>query len=136
MISNEIKLREKSCGCVIIEDGKVLLIQQTKGHWGLPKGHVEEGETEEETAIREVKEETNLDVEIIDGKRYVTEYPTDKGTIKEVVFFVGKKVGGEVEKQEEEVSKIEWLEFSDAIEKVTYEDTKMLLKQIVADLNK
>ncbi len=32
--------REKSCGCIIVEDGKVLLVKQTKGHWGFPKGHV------------------------------------------------------------------------------------------------
>ena len=56
--------KEKACGCIIIENGQVLLIQQTEGHWGFPKGHVEEGETELETAIREVKEETNLDVEV------------------------------------------------------------------------
>ena len=49
--------KEKSCGCIIIENDKVLLIQQTKGHWGFPKGHVEAFETESETAIREVKEE-------------------------------------------------------------------------------
>ena len=62
--------KEKSCGCIIIENGKVLLIQQTKGHWGFPKGHVEAFETESETAIREVKEETNLDVKIDENKRY------------------------------------------------------------------
>ena len=51
---------EKSCGCIIIDNGKVLLVKQTAGHWGFPKGHVETNETEIETAIRETKEETNL----------------------------------------------------------------------------
>ena len=51
---------EKSCGCIIIEDKKVLLIKQTNGIWGFPKGHVEENETELQTAEREVKEETGL----------------------------------------------------------------------------
>ena len=46
------KEREKSCGCIITKDNKVLLIKQTKGHWGFPKGHVEKNETEIETAIR------------------------------------------------------------------------------------
>ena len=55
---------EKSCGAVIIKNNKVLVLQQVAGHWGFPKGHVEKGETEVETAIREIKEETNLDVEI------------------------------------------------------------------------
>ena len=83
--------KEKSCGCIIIEKDKVLLIQQTKGHWGFPKGHMEAGETEIETAIREVKEETNLDVEIDENKRYTMEYITDKGTYKQVVFLLLRK---------------------------------------------
>lgn len=71
---------EKSCGCIIIEDGiKVLLVKQTKGHWIFPKGHVEADETEMETAIREVKEETNVDVEVEGNKRYTMRYVTDKG---------------------------------------------------------
>ena len=49
--------KEKSCGCVIIENNKVLLIlQQNDAYWGFPKGHVENGETEIQTAKREVKE--------------------------------------------------------------------------------
>ena len=56
--------KEKSCGAIIIKNKKVLLIQQTDGFWGFPKGHVEQNETEEQTTIREVKEETNLDIEI------------------------------------------------------------------------
>ena len=47
---------EKSCGCIIIEDKKVLLIKQTNGIWGFPKGHVEKNETELQTAEREVKQ--------------------------------------------------------------------------------
>ena len=73
---------EKSCGCIIIEDKKVLLIKQTNGVWGFPKGHVEENETELQTAEREVKEETGLDIkypkicgikwwEVSKNKRYV-----------------------------------------------------------------
>ena len=72
--------KEKSCGCVIIENDKVLLIKQIQGNWGFPKGHMEVGETEVETAIREVKEETNLDVEINENKRYTLEYVTDRNT--------------------------------------------------------
>ena len=60
ILSETNKEREKSCGCIIINKNKVLLIKQTKGHWGFPKGHVEKDETEIETAIREVKEETNI----------------------------------------------------------------------------
>lgn len=66
--------KEKSCGCIIIENGKVLLIQPTKGHWGFLKGHVKAFKTECETAIREVKKEINLDVKIDENKKYTMEY--------------------------------------------------------------
>ncbi len=66
--------REKSCGVAIFKDDKILLVQQNEGNWSLPKGHVEENETEMETAIREVKEETNIDVEIISDYRRVITY--------------------------------------------------------------
>lgn len=125
---------EKSCGCIIIENEKVLLIQQTKGHWGFPKGHMEKNETEIETAIREVKEETNLDVDIYPNKRYVMEYVTDKGNLKQVVFYIAKKVGGEIKPQENEVNNIEWLNFKDALEKITYDNTKELFQKVLKDI--
>lgn len=127
--SEILRKREKSCGCIIIENGKVLLVQQTKGHWGFPKGHVEEGETEIQTAAREVKEETNLDVEIDESKRFADEYLTDKGTVKEVVFFIAKKVGGNEEMQEEEIKAIGWFTLEEALDVITYENTKNVLKK-------
>lgn len=123
-------IQEKSCGCVIMENNKVLLIQHRIGHWGFPKEHVEAGETEKETAIREVKEETGLEVEIQGDKRYTMEYRTDKGNNKQVVFFLAEKVGGTIKPQEEEVSQIQWLEFTEALQKITYSNTKELLQKI------
>ena len=127
------KEREKSCGCIIIKNNKVLLIKQTKGHWGFPKGHIEENETEIETAIREVKEETNLDVEIDANKRYTMEYVTDKGKLKQVVLFVAKCIDGEIEAQKCEVNDIKWLDFDEAIETITYDNTRELLKKILKE---
>ena len=125
---------EKSCGCIIIEDKKVLLIKQTNGIWGFPKGHVEKNETELETAAREVKEETNLDVEIDANKRYTMEYVTDKGKLKQVVLFVAKCTGGEIKAQECEVNEIKWLDFDEAVETITYENTRELFKEILKDI--
>lgn len=57
---------EKSCGTIILNENKILLIQQKKsGNYGFPKGHMKNNETEIETAIRETKEETNIDVTVI-----------------------------------------------------------------------
>ena len=126
-------IKEKSCGCIIIEKNKVLLIQQTKGHWGFPKGHMEVGETEIQTAIREVKEETNLEVEIDAKKRYTMEYITDKGTYKQVVLFIAKKISGDEKYQESEIKSMKWVTFEDAIKTITYENTKELFSKILKD---
>lgn len=126
--------REKCCGCILINDNKVLLIKQTQGHWGFPKGHVEKNETELETATREVKEETNLEVEIDANKRYTMEYETDKGTLKQVVLFVAKCTGGEIKAQECEVKEIKWLDFDEAVKTITYENTRELFKEILKDI--
>lgn len=125
--------KEKSCGCVIIENKKVLLIKQTKGHWGFPKGHIEDGESEIETAKREVKEETGLDVEIDERKRYIMEYTTDLGAKKIVVLFLAKVIGGNIRPQIEEVNEIKWLEFDEAIDTITYDNTKELFEKIVRE---
>ena len=127
--------KEKSCWCIIIENNKVLLIQQTKGHWGFPKGHVEISETEIETAIREVKEETNLDVEINENKRYTVEYITDKGTFKQVVLFIAKKINGDERCQESEVKSMKWMTFEDALKTITYDNVRKLFSKILKEEN-
>lgn len=128
-------MKEKSCGCIIIDNDKVLLIKQTKGHWSVPKGHVEENETEVETALRETKEETNLDVEIDETKRYTMEYVVESGNLKEVVLFVAKPTSSNMVAQAEEVTEMKWLPFSEAIETISYDNSKELLKRVFKDLN-
>ena len=126
-------IEEKACGCIIIENNKVLLIKQTSNQWGFPKGHVEHDETEEETARREVKEETNLDVDINLNKRYEMFYTTDKGKYKQVVLFLAKKIGGEIKKQESEIKEIQWFDFQEALETFTFDNTKELFEKVIKD---
>lgn len=125
---------EKSCGAVIFDNDKVLVLKQVQGHWGFPKGHVENNETEIETAIREIKEETNLDVEINEKFRYVETYSPKENVTKDVVFFVAKKIGGDVKPQEEEVSEIKWVLPKEALELVSYESSKIVMEKIINDL--
>lgn len=127
---------EKSCGAIVIQGEKILVIQQAAGHWGFPKGHVEDGETEVETAIREIKEETNLDVEIDESHRYVEHYSPKEGVEKDVVLFVAKMIGGEIKAQEEEVQKIKWLSYEDAIQTITYDNSRSVLKKAWKELGK
>ncbi len=125
---------EKSCGCIIIDNGKVLLVKQTAGHWGFPKGHVEANETEIETAIRETKEETNLSVEIVSNARYTMEYVIDEDIHKEVVYFIAKETTNNVIAQESEISDIKWFSFKEALETISFDNAKALLKKVLSDL--
>ena len=90
--------REKSCGAVIFrqEDGGryYLVLKSTQGHWTLCKGHVEGDETERETAIREIREETGLAVGFVDGFREVITYSPKPGVTKDVVFFLARAGAG------------------------------------------
>ena len=125
--------KEKSCGAIIIKDGKILLVKENKGHWGLPKGHMEGNETEIETAIREVKEETNLDVTLNENKRYEISYIIDNTIDKNVVYFMAKTIDGELERQESEINKAEWIPINKAVETITYENAKTMLEKILID---
>ena len=111
-----------------------MLIQQKKGNWGFPKGRVEKNETECETAIREVKEETNLDVKIEDvNKKYVDSYFAKKNEFKEVVFFLAKRIGGEIKPQENEIKKVEWVDLIEAINRITMKRTKILYQKVLTE---
>ena len=124
----------KSCGCIVIENNKVLLIQQKKGNWGFPKGRVEKNETECETAIREVKEETNIDVKIEDvNKKYIDTYFAKKNEFKEVVFFLAKRIGGEIKPQEKEIKNVEWVDLLEAIDRITMKSTKLLFQKVLTE---
>lgn len=111
--------REKSCGCIILKGDKVLLIgakdDDGKLFWSFPKGHQEDGETDIETAIRETKEETNLDVKIIDDKPIKTGHLVHGGTVnKEILLFIAKPLNNEIRVQEDEVEKAEWVKIDEA----------------------
>ena len=102
--------KEISCGAVVInEKNEILLVKTVKGYYGFPKGHMEKGETKLETAIREVKEETNIDIEIVDSKEFLLSYEMDNGVFKDVVLFLAKPVTKEVKRQEKEISDIKWV---------------------------
>ena len=124
---------EKCCGCIILNEGKVLLVKHNVGHWGFPKGHMEKDETELQTAIREVKEETNVDVEIQEEKRYIDEYYSSEDTFKQVVYFLATCKNVNTQKQEAEIAQIEWVPIEEAANKITYENTKELFKQIIEE---
>jgi len=130
-------VHEKSCGVILYyttnsNSTEILLLHYPEGHWDFPKGHVESGEEELDTALRELKEETGIcDVDIVDGFREKIHYFfTNKGqTIsKDVYFFLAKTKGKPVEISHEHVG-FEWLSYEDAIKRLTFKNAREILKK-------
>lgn len=127
---------EKSCGAVIIKENNILLIEQKSGFYGFPKGHMEEFESEKETAIREVKEETNLDIEIFSDLRFPLSYFQKSDMTKEVVYFLAQPINEEVKIQESELSGYEWVNIDEVENKLTFDNMKEIWKLIKEEIKK
>ena len=126
---------EKSCGFVVYRESEgvreYLLVSALNGKYGFPKGHVERGETEYETAVRELKEETNLEVRAIDGFRRQIEYrlPQKRDTMKRCVYFLGEYTEGELIRQEEEVLDAVFVGFDRAMQMIPYANARAVLQE-------
>lgn len=122
---------EKSCGVITYnrELDKYLIIRHRGGqHWDFPKGHVEIGETEVETALREVKEETSVEPKLVKGFKRQIQYTAGKYIEKEVIFFLGISNTNEVTIQQKEIEEFKWATFEEALNTLTYDKAKSLLK--------
>ena len=122
---------EYSCGAVVFTgegaERRYVIIQSKEGIYGLPKGHIEAGETEQECALREILEETGLRVRLVGGFRTETSHPFRKNgedRIKHVTYFLAEYEGQELCAQESEVDGIALLDFATAIAAIQYEDTR------------
>lgn len=131
VVAIRIQVMEKSCGVItfkrIDNEDFVLIVKHNIGHIGLPKGHQEIGESDEMTGIREVKEETGIDVQIIGDFKEKIEYAPKIDTWKEVIYFIGIALNREVTPEFEEVQKAGFYKVSDAINKITHKDEKEVL---------
>ena len=125
--------KEKSCGAIIYKYDNsclyILLLKHNLGHWSFAKGHMESSESEIDTALREIKEETNLDVEIDSNFREVSFYSPKKNTVKEVVFFLATPTSYEYLPQVSEIELVEWFLVDDALKQLTYENDRQVLKK-------
>lgn len=130
---------EKSVGAIIYfidEQQKIYyLVQQhvNGNHWAFAKGHVEANETEEETALREIEEETGITEVTLDIKfRESNVYSPKENVEKEVVYFTAetsKATAFAVENQEIEIQEILFLPYEAAIDQVTFSNDKLILEK-------
>ncbi len=129
-------LREKSCGAVIFikksDATKYLLLNYTAGHWDFVKGNVEPDESEKETVVRELKEETSItEAQFVDGFREAIAYFYRRQGLtvhKEVVFFLMEAYSDKVVLSFEHVGYV-WLDYQHTMEKLTFKNAKDVLQK-------
>ena len=127
-------LYEKSCGGIIFyktkQNTKILLVKNNNGrYWSFPKGHIEDGETEQETAIREIKEETGLDVTLVSDFREISEYCPFGKIRKRGVFFWARAFTDNVKIQEEEIDSYIWVDLQQARKLCSYDNDLRIIEK-------
>lgn len=130
---------DKSYGAVVVKryrgDWQILLIKHKHGgHWSFPKGHAEKEESIEETIHREVEEETGLQVELNPLYSYRSHYVLPDGRPKEVFYYLGRPKTDLRVRSVDEIESISWCGFEEAKEILTYEEDRVILRQLYDDL--
>ncbi len=126
-------LYEYSCGAVVyrIINGmrRYLLIKNRRSaHWGFPKGHIERGETDEDTARREVLEETGIHIQILPQFASKSEYTIQGRVEKSVTIFLAKTQDTQTTIQREEIEDYIWLNFDKAMDTLRFINDRNILQ--------
>lgn len=130
-------VREPTSGGIVFrftkdqKDIEILLIQDSKGRWTIPKGHIEPGETAKITAAREIEEETGLkNTSIMTwlGKIHFKYRRADKLVLMTTQVYLARALDGhETPTPEKWMKGIRWFGFTDALEAIEYEDIEKLM---------
>jgi len=129
-------VREPTAGGIVFRRNKegeveILLIQDAKDRWTIPKGHIEEGETAQQTARREIGEEAGLsDVDVLNwlGKIHFRYRRVDKLVLMTTQIYLVRARGDTNAIQKEEwMNGIKWFKFHDALDEIEYEDIGKLM---------
>lgn len=131
--------REFSAGGIVLrqaQDGtvEVLITKHSQNkHWSFPKGLIDPGQTTEEAALREVKEEGGIEAEILDKvgySKYVYAFNGEK-IFKIVTYFLMRYVSGDPCNHDWEVEEAGWYEPENALKQLTFSQDKELLKKAI-----
>lgn len=124
-----------SAGGIVIHNKQLLMLKKKNGDWVLPKGRIERGETLEETAVREVKEETNVDGKIIDYigittyrfSNYWTRYRLVEKTVS--WYLMLPKSFELIPLRKEGFVEAKFIPFDDVLDTARYDDEKKVIKK-------
>jgi 8-oxo-dGTP pyrophosphatase MutT (NUDIX family) len=129
-------VREPTAGGIVFRRNKnkeveILLIQDAKDRWTIPKGHIEDGETAQETARREIGEEAGLhEVDVLSwlGKIHFRYRRVDRLVLMTTqIYLVRAKGDTDAIKKEDWMNGIKWFKFHDALDAIEYEDIGKLM---------
>ena len=130
---------EKSAGAIVYTDidneRYYLIIKDFHNNYGFPKGHLEENETLQEAALREIKEEVGLDVILDDNFKEELRYIMPNGIEKSSTYFIAYYCDQEIDFQKEEVQETKLLKYEEALQILTFESMKETLKKANIYLN-
>ncbi len=126
---------EKSCGAILFKRGektRFLLLKYIPGHWGFARGHVERGESEKETALREIQEETGIrDIRFLKGFREKVRFSfhrNGKSVRKQVVLFLGEVPQQAIRLSGEHLGYL-WLTYREAMNRLTHSSARKVLRK-------
>lgn len=133
-------MKENSAGGVVVKDGKVLLLRKYFGDWVLPKGKIEKEETTSITALREVKEETGVNAEIIKRigfAKYIYYNQASTKVFKRVDYYLMNYKDGEPTPQKEEGFAVaEFHDYEKAIGLLKHESERKMVENAIKLLRK
>lgn len=137
------KTEEESFGIIPLkqEDGAwqiLLILHQGGRHWAFPKGHGNPGETPIESAIRELKEETGLDIDRLLQQEPLTEryqFRRKREIVVKTVHYFPAVVQGDLKLQEEEIRDAKWVPLNDSANQMTFREAKEMCNKMVNLLN-
>ena len=129
-------ITEYSCGAVVFtrDNGNIqyIIVQSKEGFYGFPKGHREGAETEKETALREIREETGLQVALLEGFRTEDCHPFTRDgqtRMKSIVYFLAKYSDQVPFAQETELSSIHLMDYETAMKTFQFESSRRILTE-------